>query len=166
MAVPAWEEIPEENYEDFWGPFTERFRFQPTQRAPGPAIQEPTPSVTLDLDSIFADPGPRFAAGQQAVNALALLAMTHAFPSRRLLVLDWQHQSWWFRPDQQAVADEQSWPVEVFPNGDYYAFLTEDMNEGTFGHPWEHTLCVFGDRLMPRLVPALTSWLPVKGSRQ
>ncbi|MEU5671031.1 DUF2716 domain-containing protein [Micromonospora sp. NPDC047753] len=39
---------------------------------------------------------------------------------------------------------------------DYYAFLTEDMTEGTFGHPWEQTLCVFGSHLMPKLVPLLS----------
>ena len=92
--------------------------------------------------------------------------MTQAFPaSERLLVLDWQHASCWFWPHRHAAADDETWPVEVFPDGDYYAFLTEDTTEGTFGHPWEQTLCIFGARLMPKLVPLLTSWLPIKRSR-
>ncbi|GAA2543370.1 hypothetical protein GCM10010435_09280 [Winogradskya consettensis] len=53
------------------------------------AIIEPTPSVTIDLSPLFTNPGPRFAAGHSAVNAIALYAMTQTFPpSERLLVLD------------------------------------------------------------------------------
>jgi hypothetical protein len=123
--------------EDFWGPFDARFEFRPnTWQHPG--ITEPTPSVTVDLAPIFVSKPAEFAAAEGAVNALALLAMTRVFaPTERLLVLDWQHQSWWFRPHQQATREDWQWPVEVFPNGDYYAFLTEDMSAGTFGHPWE-----------------------------
>jgi hypothetical protein len=159
----AWERITLDHNRDFWDPFDARFHFHPRFRQPGPAIIEPKPSTTVDLSPLFTNPGPVFAAGQAAVNALALLAMTQAFPvSQRLLVLDWQHPSYWFWPHRHAVADDQTWPVEVFPDGDYYAFLTEDLTEGTFGHPWEQTLCIFGPRLMPRLLPLLTSWLPIK----
>lgn len=35
---------------------------------------------------------------------------------------------------------------------------------GTFGHPWEQTLCVFGEPLVSALAPLLTSWLPIKRS--
>jgi hypothetical protein len=52
--------------------------------------------------------------------------------------------------------------VGVFPDGDYYVFMTEDMTIGTFGHPWRQTLCIFGARLVESLVPKLTAWLPVK----
>jgi hypothetical protein len=52
--------------------------------------------------------------------------------------------------------------VEVFPDGDYYIFLTEDMSVGRFGHPWRQTLCIFGTGLVESLVPKLTAWLPVR----
>lgn len=164
MPDAAWEQIPMENYENFWGPFDARFNFRPNVWQ-HPGIIEPTPSVTVDLAPIFASKPAEFAAAEGAVNALALLAMTRVFaPTERLLVLDWQHQSWWFRPHQQATRDDWQWPVEVFPNGDYYAFLTEDMSTGTFGHPWERTLCIFGE-LAPVLAPMLTAWLPIKRKR-
>jgi len=176
MPDAAWEQI-QDDYEDFWGPFVARFDY-PT------GITEPTPSVTVDLAPIFASEQAQFAAAADAVDALALLAMTRVFaPAERLLVLDWQHPSWWFRPHVQAVRDRQrhqswwfppheravrdnqDWPVTVFPDGDYYAFLSEDMTAGTYGHPWEQTLCIFG-KLAPVLVPMLTAWLPTKRSRQ
>jgi hypothetical protein len=166
VSAPAWEEIPVDQNTDFWDPFEARFHFHPSFREPGPAIIEPEPSVTIDLSPLFTNPGPTFAAGHAAVNAVALFAMTQTFPAaERLLVLDCHHPSYWFRPHRQALSEKQEWLVEVFPDGDYYAFLTEDLTEGTFGHPWEQTPCVFGPRLMPKLVGPLTSWLPIKRSR-
>ncbi|WP_417554098.1 DUF2716 domain-containing protein [Microbispora sp. NBC_01189] len=44
----------------------------------------------------------------------------------------------------------------------YSAFLQEDMTTGIFGHPWEWTLCAFGEPTAGSLVTLLTSWLPVK----
>jgi len=38
-------------------------------------------------------------------------------------------------------------PGAVFPDGDYHIHLTRDLRLGTFGHPWEETVCVFGDLL-------------------
>ncbi|WP_433539254.1 DUF2716 domain-containing protein [Micromonospora sp. CA-249363] len=42
------------------------------------------------------------------------------------------------------------------------AFLTPDLNCGTFGHPWEKSLCVFGERLVEPLAHTLDAWLPRK----
>ncbi len=51
--------------------------------------------------------------------------------------------------------------MPVYPKGDYYIFLRDDLSEGTFGHPWEQTLCVFGERLLASLGRTLATWLPV-----
>ncbi len=157
MTQPAWEEIPLEEYETYWGPFEERYGF----------FNEPTPSVTIDLAPIFEAPGQaRFNAGERAVNTLAVLAMTQVFPEdQRLLVLDWNHPCRWFWPHRQALEPAPGWWWLVFPNGDYYAVVTEDLSTGTFGHPWEQTLCVFGQPMLDTLAPMLTSWLPVKRDR-
>jgi hypothetical protein len=157
MTLPHWEEIPLDRYDDYWGPFAQRFGF-----APAHGIDEPAPSVTIDLAPIFDAGQARFNAGERAVNALAVLAMTGAFPpDQRLLVLDWQHPCRWFWPHRQVLQPEPLWWL-VFPNGDYHAVVTADLSTGTFGHPWEQTLCVFGRPLLDTLVPMLTSWLPIK----
>lgn len=172
MTAPAWEELTGDPDVKIWERFEVEFDSYPTLRRPGPAIIEPRPSVTVDLSPLFDSSASTFAAGRAAVNAVALLAMTQAFAAaERLIVLDWQHPDYWFWPHRQATGDDQVWPVrqvwpvDVFPDGDFHVFLTEDMTEGTFGHPWEQTLCSFGPRLMPKLEPLLTSWLPVKRSR-
>jgi hypothetical protein len=143
MIEAAWDQIPHERYEAYWAPFDARYRFRASARPEGwPAIDEPALSVTIDLTLVFEAGPSEFAAGEQAVNALTLLAMTQIVAvDERLLVLDWQRPSYWFRPHRQALQQDRSWPVMVFPNGDYHVFLTEDMTTGTFGHPWEQTLC-------------------------
>ncbi|MFB7608823.1 DUF2716 domain-containing protein [Streptomyces gardneri] len=39
--------------------------------------------------------------------------------------------------------------AEHHPHGDYYLHLTDDLRLGTFGHPWEETLTVWGPRCSP-----------------
>lgn len=43
------------------------------------------------------------------------------------------------------------WEVPPFPDGDYYIFLSEDFRDGWFGHPWEQTVCIFGQRAVSSL---------------
>ena len=148
----------------YWDPFHQRFAFRPGMES-WPAITEPRPSVTIDLGPIFAGRHGDFAAGASAVDSLALAALVRVLErDSSVVVLDWQHQTYRFWPHQFACHPDQRWPTTVFPNGDYSIFLTEDLGVGTFGHPWEQTLCVFGEPLVSTLVPMLSSWLPVKRS--
>lgn len=57
--------------------------------------------------------------------------------------LDWQHES--FQVDGPAT--EKTW-VNGFPDGDYAIFLGNDMSLGTFGHPWEYSICFFGENFV------------------
>ncbi|GAA2590883.1 hypothetical protein GCM10010435_81980 [Winogradskya consettensis] len=159
---PAWEPISMDVDDAYWDPFYQRFNFRPSMYQ-WPAITEPEPSVTIDLGPIFDAGHAQFGAGASAINSLALVALTRVLGSdTSLVVLDWQHQSYRFWPHLFACQPDPQWATTVFPNGDYYIFLTEDMTTGTFGHPWERTLCVFGEPLVSTLVPMLTSWLPIK----
>src|SRR6267154_900611 len=108
MTEAPWEEIPHEQYQDYWAPFDARFQFRASiQPERWPAIQEPAPSVTLDLGPVFNGHPSEFAAGQQAINAITLLAMIRVTAAtERLLVLDWQHPSYWFWPHRQAISDD------------------------------------------------------------
>ncbi|MGW4206731.1 DUF2716 domain-containing protein [Lentzea sp. NPDC004789] len=156
MAHEAFEHIQDDRH--VWDEFERKFAFTPYYRPAGPAIDEPPGSVTVDLSPIFdAGGSAEFDTGAKQVDQLVLESFQRVFDdTTRLLVLDWQHASYWFRP--HAIADATRWPpspVTPFPNGDYYIFLTADMSQGTFGHPWEQTLCVFGNDLVDDLVPTL-----------
>lgn len=69
-----------------------------------------------------------------------------------LYALDWQHT--WYRVAPHQHPDglpPLAWPVPVFPDGDYHIFLADDFRFGVFGHPWEQTMCAFGDALLEAL---------------
>ncbi|WP_382310393.1 DUF2716 domain-containing protein [Herbiconiux sp. UC225_62] len=125
-------------------------------------MQEPIPSITFDLSAI-PDGAPR-ATAVRAINSEAQRCFVWALGGETLVVLDWQHTSWLFSPADEASNPECDDPLNghpiVFPDGDYYAFMTADLREGTFGHPWERTLCVIGDRLIRTLGASLSTWLP------
>lgn len=143
-------------------PFDTRFRFRAGTRPEAwPAIDEPAGSVTFDLSPHF-ERGHAVAADADMLNEQVLSAMTEVFPTDVALVaLNWQHPSYWFWPHRQAT-EREPWRISPFPDGDYHAFLTQDLQQGTFGHPWEQTMCVFGTRLTEVLVPELAVWLPLK----
>lgn len=156
----AWQQI--RDYEQFWTPFDDRFHFRPgTDPDAGPAIKEPAGSVTFDLSAVFERAG-GFSANEDALNEQVLSAMIAVFSADAPLVaLDWQHPPYWFWPHRQAVEGE-TWRVSAFPDGDYHAFITQDLEQGAFGHPWEQTICVFGSDLTEVLAPELALWLPAK----
>ena len=157
----AWTELGRDEHDECWATFNSRYGFRAGVSPDGwPAISEPVPSVTFDMGVIV--DGPRRGAAYDAINAEALRAFVWALPDTELLVLDWQHPAYRFRPANQALTWRADWRVPVYPDGDYYAFLTQDFTEGTFGHPWEQTLCVIGKRLGDSLGRSLETWLPIK----
>jgi Protein of unknown function (DUF2716) len=161
---PGWTDLADDMFgAEYWDQFESTFGFRAsTTPDRWPAIREPTPSITLDLTPLF-DGGPStFATGEQAVNALALLSMVEVFTDQEpLVVLDWQHPAYLLRPHEFAVSERPWIGVQPFPNGDYYGFFNAPMTEGTFGHPWEQTLCVIGESMVASLGRRLASWLPV-----
>lgn len=157
----AWTELTRNEYDDYWAAFNARYGFRAgVSPEAWPAIAEPTPSITFDLSVI--EDGPQRGAAYDAINAEALRAFVWALPDEELIVLDWQHPAYRFRPANQALTWRPEWQVPVYPDGDYFAFLSKDLSEGTFGHPWERTLCVIGERLGAALGRSLETWLPVK----
>ncbi|MDP9387329.1 MAG: DUF2716 domain-containing protein [Actinomycetota bacterium] len=161
---PGWSDLTDDVLGTrYWDQFDATFGFRASAKPDRwPAINEPGPSVTIDLTPIFDGTASTFSAGEQAVNALALLAMVEVFnEGEELVVLDWQHPGYLLRPHEFATSGERWVGVEPFPNGDYYAFLNPAMTEGIFGHPWEQTLCVIGESMVANLALRLSSWLPV-----
>jgi hypothetical protein len=140
--------IPDDEYGPVWDRFYERFRFRPgMDPATWPAILEPVPSVTWSLDPLLGD-----------LDDPVLAALAGCTPpDGALLALDWQHDSYRVWPHR---AGDDGWPLSVYPNGDYYSFLAEDLSFGTFGHPWERSLCVFGAPLLDRVADQLDGILP------
>lgn len=162
QETTSWRQLAESEYAQVWDEFQERFAFQTgTTADKWPAIREPRDSLTIDLSPVFANEGPLFAAGERAVNEEALRAFVWRLGDIEMLALDWQHPAYWFLPHRFALSSNTDWPVPVFPNGDYYGFFSQDFAIGTFGHPWEQSLCVIGQPLVESLGRCLAGWLPV-----
>jgi hypothetical protein len=161
----AWQQLDDDAHITAWDRFYAIYKFD---RSPGltePVIRDPTPSITFDLGDIGS--GSSYAAAVEAINAEAMRCFVSVLRDvDHLLVLGWQHQS--FRLDFQQEAVDMT-PREwvngyptVYPDGHYHAFLTSDLSEGTFGHPWEPSLCIIGERLVETLGATLATWLPTK----
>jgi hypothetical protein len=123
-----------------WDKFYAQFGFRPDYyERDAPAIREPHPSLVY-----------KFAQGRSESDLdeleeffrRAFAALTP--PGRIMYALDWQHECYKFSPHE----DWSDLPIGIFPNGDYYIFFDEALAYGTFGHPWQSSLCVFGEPLV------------------
>lgn len=115
-----------------------------------PDVEAPAPSVTWRLPQAPTD-------GPDRILRPALRALTP--PGERLHWLDWQHVCHDFDPHRVGGPGEPGWPGQVYPNGDYYLYVHPGLRFGTFGHPWEQTLCVWGAGLLAAVEAELTGLL-------
>jgi hypothetical protein len=64
-----------------------------------------------------------------------------------------------FLPDMLMKDLRPGWPRSPYPDGDYPVLTAEDFRYGSFGHPWEHSLCVFGTELLDAIASQVTDLL-------
>ncbi|MGV9363822.1 DUF2716 domain-containing protein [Amycolatopsis sp. NPDC003731] len=147
----------EPEYDELWARFSARFAFRPGMRE-FPGITEPPGSATWHVGDLT---DPQLDALEDIVHKGLRAAVE---PGEELYSLDWQHVGYRFDPARVGGAGPRR-PGAVFPDGDYALYLTRDLRLGTFGHPWEETVCVFGD-LRPRIDAELTAAIgePVRRS--
>ena len=69
-------------------------------------------------------------------------------PQERLFALDWLHASFRFSPHMVGGPGQEEWLLSPYPDGDYYIFLSAGFRTGSFGHPWESSLCLSGQELL------------------
>lgn len=166
MTSEALERLQPWESEQVWDRFDAAFDFRPSMHEL-PAITEPPASVTWSLRALADDPRHR---RRDALVALIQDALTAATPpDRTLLVLEWQHISYrlrphlpptdMFLPDALMQNLRPGWPRSPYPDGDYPVVLAEDLRYGSFGHPWEHSLCLFGTDLLAIAADQVTGLL-------
>ena len=147
----------EPEHDDLWTRFSEEFAFRPDTRA-FPGITEPAGSATWHVGDA------EDAALDRFTETIYKGLRESVEPGEELYWLDWHHAGYRFDP-ARVDGTGPRWPGFVFPGGDYHIYLTADLRLGTFGHPWEETICVFGE-LLTRVGPELTAALgePVRRS--
>jgi len=144
--MSAWEPLTQSEYDAVWDNFYEQFNFKPTVYPNEfPSIKEPVGSVTYQFEYPSAENEDNVI---DDVNQKGLIAFQKlVLPDEAIYALDWQHDCYWFYPHSSF----NEWRIPIFPDGDYSIFLTKDFSFGIFGHPWEQTFCVWGDKLLAEL---------------
>ncbi|MEV7525910.1 DUF2716 domain-containing protein [Streptomyces sp. NPDC091371] len=139
-----------------WDRFYADFDFKPSTTY-RPAITEPSPSAVWNLHShhrIVTD----LNAELDAIVQRGLLAATEA--GEFVYWLDWQHDGYRYDPRRTGIPERPPRPGKgTYPDGDYYLHVTHDLRLGTFGHPWEQTLTVWGPSLLSAIEGELTELL-------
>jgi hypothetical protein len=150
----AWEELSDHEYDEAWDRFYKQFQFYPsTSRGYCPGISEPIPSETYKISHIYDHDDVYYDTLNVNLQGLFLKYFrTLASDNDWVYALDWQHPGYRFYPHIAFELDEfGEWPVPIPPNGDYYIFLEKDFRYGVFGHPWQQTMCIFGNQLLVEL---------------
>ncbi|THA28869.1 DUF2716 domain-containing protein [Streptomyces sp. A1547] len=143
-AVPLWDRL-------FTG-----FDFKPNTTSL-PAISAPVPSAVWHLHAHHR-PVPDLPEQIDAIVQRGLLTATE--PGEFIYWLDWQHDGYRYDPRRTDLPGRPPRPGKgAYPNGDYYLHLTDDLRLGTFGHPWEQTLTVWGPPLLAAVEAELTELL-------
>lgn len=150
MKLPkGWSELDRPTEDLAWRFMYDHLGFRPSINPLNwPGIKEPSPSETYSFGYIYQE---AILAEQLEIelNGKVLLALQKILHSgEHLIVLDWQHNCFYFDPTVCESDNLDSWPVFVLPNGDYYIFLASDFRFGIFGHPWEQTICCFGSEFL------------------
>ena len=127
-----------------------KLKFNPSVHAGDfPGFKEPSPSITYSIANIYEDQNTYEQLDENLHNKL-LNAFKKITPiDGYLYVLDWQHQCYKFYPHKMTSGtSSKEWSLPILPNGDYYLFLDKNFRYGTLGHPWEMTMCIFGEKLL------------------
>lgn len=158
----AWIPLSFDDEEDknIWNNFRYEFNFRAsTDKKHWPGINEPTPSITYSISDIY-DQGEEHYQKLNKNLQDSFLAYFKALINQDgwIYVLDWQHTTHKFYPhipfDLVSLYNElpvpllNEWPTPILPNGDYFIFLEPNLEYGVFGHPWEQTMCIFGQKLI------------------
>ncbi|MFI1213245.1 DUF2716 domain-containing protein [Streptomyces sp. NPDC020802] len=158
--------IGDRDHDALCAEFQARFAFKPSYTY-YPSIEEPPDSVTWHVGDVTdachsyrlrrnVPDDHRVARLQKAVER-GLRACVR--PGEQLYSVDWWHQGYRFDPARVGGSGGPTWPGAACWEGDYYMLLTRDLRMGTFWHPWEESLCVFGAELLAEVEHDLTAIL-------
>lgn len=137
-------------YERLWGLVDVQLGFRPSTRSSDwPGFREPEDSITWSVAPLFDDFAERFLDAEiELATQLSAAAGKVRGSDPFLVALDWQHPGYRFVPEiATPPTRESSWPIPVLPDGDYYLYLAADLRFGWLTHPWEQTVCCYGDLL-------------------
>ncbi|PBQ32984.1 hypothetical protein CNR22_14770 [Sphingobacteriaceae bacterium] len=149
-----WTTISQNDSDKIWEKFDNDFSFNPSVDPTNwPSIKTDKPNIKLSIADLWGDNYDEtkwFFLIKKGINSFVSISNPH----EEIIVLDWQHKCFYVNPrnitvDAMLPTDKSSTVVPSFvPNGDYYIFITIDFENIWFGHPWEKTITIIGDKLI------------------
>ncbi|MFE9794343.1 DUF2716 domain-containing protein [Streptomyces goshikiensis] len=146
--------------------FEADFSFEPSHTY-YPSIEEPPDSVTWHVGDVTDTrhtygvmrdlPDDHRVARLQNIVERGLRACVR--PGEQLYSVSWWHPGHRFDPKRVGGSGQPTWPGAACWEGEYHKLLTRDLRMGTFWHPWEESLCVFGTELLAEVGDELTAAL-------
>ena len=147
----GWRRLTDAEERGVWDRFNLAFDFF-WRDDPKRGVGEPRPSVTYAVGHGFGETEQHDALQADLASRLVAAFRRCCAPGDAVYALDCYHQCYSFEPHQHPDAlPPFAWPVKAFPDGDYHIFLSEDFRFGVLGHPWEETMCVFGEAFLQAL---------------
>ena len=139
--------LDQQIYDRIWDFIKQDFHFTPSMDQHKAAFAFPMRAACFGLKRLWDD------RQEETVNGI----MMSLFPEEELYALDWQHDCFTFRPNEQipphfhyydSQRDTQVYFPTYYPDGDYHFFVDKSFSEGLFGHPWQQKLYVIGRRVI------------------
>ena len=146
-ASEAFEQLQSEEHDRVWDLVYSELRFRASTRPEAwPGFVEPEGSVAWSVAPLFDDFATRFIEAEISLAGHLAAAIDLLLGEDTYAIgLDWQHPGYRFFPRLSAPPTRQnSWPIPVLPDGDYFLYVAADLRFGWLTHPWEQSVCCYG----------------------
>ncbi|MEU3646730.1 DUF2716 domain-containing protein [Lentzea sp. NPDC034063] len=142
--------VGEVEYEDLLDRFGQRFAFNADMHH-FPGITEPADSITWSnvLD-----------AAEDVAPAIRRALKACVKPGELIFFADPYHLGSAADLHRVDGPGQPRWRASPIPDGDYAVLAPYDLRFGTFGHPWEDSLCVWGEELLAEVSDELDALMP------
>jgi len=143
-----WTELDESLYDQVWDKVYKDFRFNPSvHEEEWPSFIPPSQFITFDISKLYGSEFDELMKDLEHCIIKSFKEITHK--DEFIYALDWHHTAYWYNPHFENPSDEFGrWPVSIHPDGDYYFYIKQDFSWGYLGHPWEHSVCLYGEKLL------------------
>ena len=133
------------NFDLFWDSFLDKFNFSPSiYNQDWPSIEEPAPFITWSIfsykkENTYTEIN---ILSEEFINTILIAA------SKESRIFGFEHQHEVYEFNANGIYNENTrWPFFFVPINDYNIIISEDLSFGFFCHPWESSICAFGERL-------------------
>src|ERR1700733_4201629 len=147
-------EIPlnKEEYDNIWDWFYKEFSFTPSvYEKDWPTIRTTRPHRKFSTDYLWQDEK-NIPIHQQFIGRAIRTFVEITPPGESVYALDWQHDAFYYDLREMTVDDfiknGKTIRTSFIPDGEYFIFMTKDLQHIWFGHPWEQSVTLIGDNLI------------------